>query len=358
MTSTQTVDHFGPDPETVGGMATVIRLLRQHSIGGDLVHAHATWTPGSPIATAGLFAASTRELLRLSASSVVHIHLSERGSFLREGSLIALARHRGVATVASIHGASFDSFAQRHRRLVSEVLGRADVITCLDEKTLEVLRRSAPQILPELLPNPAVLEDDVAPADTTDELIVFAGEISVRKGADVLARAWPHVAQRRPSARCLMVGPVTDFEPTPTERLELRPPVGPAEMSRMLRAARVVALPARAEAMPMILTEAMSMGRPFVSTPVGAIPELAAAGGVLVPVNDAAALADSLTNLLSDPDLAKTIGERGRQFCIETRSVEIIDARLRELYKTAVAGRDRRIAERRAGLAPFLRRNE
>ena len=85
----------------------------------------------------------------------------------------------------------------------------------------------------------------------------------------------------------------------------------------------------------MVLTEAMSLGRPFVSTPVGAIPELAAMGGMLVPVDDEIALADRLMDLLADPDLARTIGERGRRFCLETRSIEVIDDRLRELYGAA-----------------------
>jgi glycosyltransferase involved in cell wall biosynthesis len=94
--------------------------------------------------------------------------------------------------------------------------------------------------------------------------------------------------------------------------------------------------------MPMVLAEAMSLGRPFVSTPVGAIPELADAGGMLVPVDDEYGLADRLTDLLADPDLARGIGERGRQFCVETRSVEVIDARLRALYSAAAAESDQR----------------
>ncbi len=134
-----------------------------------------------------------------------------------------------------------------------------------------------------------------------------------------------------------MVGPVGDFAPAPAERLHVRAPVGVGEMKEILRSARVIALPARAEGMPMVLTEAMSLGRPFVSTPVGAIPELAA-GGMLVPVEDETALTDRLTDLLADPDLARTIGERGRQFCLQTRSVEVIDARLRALYSAAATG--------------------
>ena len=56
-----------------------------------------------------------------------------------------------------------------------------------------------------------------------------------------------------------------------------------------------------------------------------------------MPVEDASALADSLTELLADPELARTIGERGRQFCVETRSFKIVGARLRELYAAAVS---------------------
>ncbi len=336
--STLAVHHFGPDPFTLGGMATVIGMLTEHSVGGDAVDAHPTWRPGSPLSTARLFAASTRALLRMPAGQVAHVHLSERGSFLREGALVALAHRRGLVTVATIHGASFMPFARKYPRLVSAVLRRADLVTCLDRQTLDFVALHAPGVRRELVPNPALAEDDCSPADATDELVVFAGEIGRRKGADVLHRAWPLVAARRPRARCLMIGPVTDFAPTSAERQQVRAPVGAGEMKEILLSARVIALPARAEGMPMVLTEAMSLGRPFVSTPVGGIPELAA-GGMLVPVEDEAALADRLTDLLADPGLARTIGEHGRQFCLQTRSIEVIDARLRELYSAAAANK-------------------
>jgi glycosyltransferase involved in cell wall biosynthesis len=335
LVSTLVVHHFGPDPATVGGMATVIRLLTEHRVGGDVVDSHPTWRPQSPAATTRLTAAAACALLKMPAGEVAHMHLSERGSFLREGSLLALAHRRGLVTVVTIHGASFLPFARRYPWLVSSVLKRADLVTCLDRDTLDFARLNARGIRSEILPNPVVVDDSFLPANETDELVVFAGEIGLRKGADVLHRAWQLVAQQRPRARCLMVGPVADFAPPDTERLEVRPPVGPIEIAEILRRARVVALPARAEGMPMVLAEAMSLGRPFVSTPVGGIPELADGGGVLVPVEDKHALADRLTELLAKPDLARTIGERGRRFCLQTRSIEVIDVRLRELYAAA-----------------------
>ncbi len=335
MTRTLVVHHFGPDPQTVGGMATVIRLLTEHRVGGDVVNFQPTWRPQSPLTTPRLVAAAALALLKMPAGRVAHIHLSERGSFLREGALVAVAHRRDLVTIATLHGASFMPFARRYPRLVSAVLRRAHLVICLEQETLEQVRRSAPRVRSEIVPNPVFVDDSFLPADETDELVVFAGEIGLRKGADVLHRAWQLVARRRPRARCLMVGPVTDFAPPNTERLEVRSPADPIEMKALLRQARVVALPSRAEGMPMILAEAMSLGRPFVGTPVGAIPELAGAGGMLVAVDDEIDLADRLTELLANPDLARTIGERGRRFCLETRSVEVIDARLRELYAAA-----------------------
>ena len=89
----------------------------------------------------------------------------------------------------------------------------------------------------------------------------------------------------------------------------------------------------------MILTEAMGAGRAFVSTPVGGIPDLACAGGVLVDVGDEVALADRIIELLADRALARRIGERARQACSATRGVTVIDARLGELYADAAARR-------------------
>jgi len=332
---TLVVHHFGPDPSTVGGMASVIRVLTEHGVGGDVVDSYPTWRPRSPLATFRLYAASARALMKLPTSHVAHVHLSERGSFLREGSLIALAHRRGLLTVATIHGASFIPFARRYPRLVSAVLTRAHLVTCLDDESLDMVEGSAPAVRSELLANPLVIDEHFVPADQTDELVVFAGEIGLRKGADVMHRAWQLVAQSRPEARCLMVGPISDFAPPHLDRLDVRAPVDPTAMMEILRRARVVALPSRAEGMPMVLAEAMSLGRPFVSTPVGGIPELARGGGILVPVDDEIGLADRLTELLADPGLARTIGERGRQFCLETRSMEVIGARLRQLYLAA-----------------------
>jgi glycosyltransferase involved in cell wall biosynthesis len=332
------VHHFGPDAGSVGGMASVIRVLSEHRVGGELVRAHTSWSPSARDKGARQALRAARAIVSMPPGELVHVHLSERGSFVREGALLALARRRGLPTVATIHGAVFASFARRHRRLAAAVLACARQITCLDDEVLGLVGELAPDVPCEIVPNPVFVAHDEGPGPT-EELVLFAGEVGLRKGVDVLVRAWELVARARPEARCLLVGPVADYAPPPTcERLELGGPVEPAAVRGLISRARVVVLPARAEGMPMVLTEAMSAGRPFVSTPVGGIPALAAqGGGVLVPPGDHEQLAERLIELLSDPRMAAEIGERGRRFCMATRSVDVLDERMSGLYRAAAA---------------------
>lgn len=67
------------------------------------------------------------------------------------------------------------------------------------------------------------------------------------------------------------------------------------------------------EGIPIALMEAMSCGVPVVGTATGGIPELLGDdAGLLVPPADAPALTDALERLLTDPDLRRRLGARGR----------------------------------------------
>lgn len=334
------IHHFGPDIDSVGGMATVIRVLTENCIGGDRVECHPTWTPRSRAATVRFFGKSVATVRRIPTTQVAHVHLSEGGSFIREGALLALARRRGLGTVATIHGASFIPFAKRFPRLASTVLERAHKVICLDHEVLYWLHRTSPLVAASIVPNPVVIPNLWSPADQTAELVVFGGAIGLRKGADVLCRAWETIFRTRPDAKCVLIGPTVDFLPGRIDGLEVKPQVSGSEMQDWLRRARVVVLPSREEGMPMVLTEAMSHARPIVATPVGAVPELARAGGILVPVGDSVSLAEGVASLLSTPSLARAIGEHGRRFCADTRSVSVVDRRLRVVYADVRRRRD------------------
>jgi glycosyltransferase involved in cell wall biosynthesis len=90
---------------------------------------------------------------------------------------------------------------------------------------------------------------------------------------------------------------------------------GPSpEAADELAAADVVAVPSLWESGPLVVAEALALGRPVVSTPVGFVPELIDDGesGRIVPVGDAEALASALGDVLCDPAAAEALGAAGR----------------------------------------------
>lgn len=325
------VYHFGPSTSYVGGMASVIATLTAHNLGADRAVSVPTWVPGSNVKSGFLAARAAALVLRLPRCTAIHVHMSERGSFVRETMIVAAAKCRRMPRIITIHGRDFTDFSDRHPRLVRVALRMASAITVLSEADLAVVRRLAPHVHAELLPNPMPLDWASNPVSETSEVVLFAGEVGLRKGVDVLRQAWEVVASRRPLAKCVVVGPATGLRLPETERLEIRGPVESEQVRKLIHEARVIALPSRSEALPMILTEAMAAGRPFVSTPTGGIASLAD-GGLIVPVGDDRALADALIELLADPKRAQSLGTAGQMHCRKRMSPEAVDVRLRQLY--------------------------
>jgi exopolysaccharide biosynthesis WecB/TagA/CpsF family protein len=336
-----TVHHFGPSPDEVGGMESVVRTTVEHQIGADQVIAHSTWHARSGRKTLRAFGSALGTVLRLPRGALVHVHLSERGSFAREGLVLVLARCRGHVTVASLHGAAYESFADDHSGVVKRVLHFADAVVCVDPSQVDQVSRLAPRAVVRHIPNPVVPDDSSPPASTCGPQILFAGEIGLRKGVDVLLRAWPAVREAVPDATCLLVGPQTALLTPTVPGLRVMDSVPPEQIKLLIRQSRCVVLPSRAEALPMFLLEAMAAARPFVSTNVGAIPTLSA-GGSLVSPQDPEALAGELIRFLTEPELADTLGKRGQALCAQLYAPEAIDPLLRSLYADCSARRLRR----------------
>ena len=262
---------------------------------------------------------------------------------LRKGMILAYAAHRRLPRVVSVHGADFVEWVERHRGPSSRVLRLANVVTTLSTGVEAEVRSLAPNVIVRTVPNPVMIDELVTPIAQASCTALFAGEVGLRKGADVLARAWPLVHRALPRARCIVIGPEGDFAMSDGDGLEVLPPRPSATIRTMLRDARTAVLPSRAEGMPMFLLEAMATGRPFVSTPVGGIPELAASGGLLVEVGDSDQLAAALIRLLDDQAFAAELGRSGHELCAATRSPEVVGETYREIYRDAArAARVRR----------------
>lgn len=102
-------------------------------------------------------------------------------------------------------------------------------------------------------------------------------------------------------------------------------------------AARALILPSFAEGLPVVLMEAMALGRPVLSTWVAGIPELVRHGldGWLFPAGDVDALAEALqTVLAARPDDLEVIGKQARRRVLERHAITPQVARLAACFRS------------------------
>jgi glycosyltransferase involved in cell wall biosynthesis len=150
----------------------------------------------------------------------------------------------------------------------------------------------------------------------------FVGRIVRDKGMAELAWAWRTLREEYPQLHLLMVGPFEPQDPVPTEveallredpRIHL---VGVCwETPPLYAAMDLVILPTYREGFPVVPLEAAAMGLPVVATRIPGCVEAVQdrTTGLLVPVRDAAALAEAIRGYLHNPELARRHGRAGRE---------------------------------------------
>ena len=115
-------------------------------------------------------------------------------------------------------------------------------------------------------------------------------------------------------------------------------PGNQADVLPWLHAMDVFALPSTAnEGVPQALVQAMLTGLPCVTTYAGSIGELATheVTALVVPPQNAAALAAALERLIADGALRQTLGEAARRHCVERFSYERMLDRMEEIYRVS-----------------------
>ncbi|HYE83295.1 MAG TPA: glycosyltransferase [Clostridia bacterium] len=92
------------------------------------------------------------------------------------------------------------------------------------------------------------------------------------------------------------------------------------------------------EALCLSIIEGMCVGTPSVGTNTGGIPEVIKDGynGFLVTAGDSAGLAAAVLKLIRDPELRKTMGEKGRQLVGDNFTSDAMARGIEELYEAVI----------------------
>lgn len=183
-------------------------------------------------------------------------------------------------------------------------------------------------------------------------LILFIGQLTRRKGADLLLEAMPAVLRQYPEATLVVVS----HNPAGLSALEARAQalgvaqalhflgqVSEEEKIALLRACDVYVLPSRYEGFGLPLLEAMACGAPIVASDVPVVHEIVHDGenGLLVPCGDPTALASALLRLLGDPELRARLAAGGEETLRERYDGGRLVQQVVAAYEEAIALRGR-----------------
>ncbi len=106
------------------------------------------------------------------------------------------------------------------------------------------------------------------------------------------------------------------------------------DVADLLGAADVLAMTSVGEGYPIAVVEAITAGTPVIATRVGAIEEIVADAGLLVPAGDRAGFAEALTRFTRDADLRAGLTARAREVRLPTP--EELVARVGCVYEEVV----------------------
>ena len=179
--------------------------------------------------------------------------------------------------------------------------------------------------------------------------IVSIGRLIEKKGFADLISACALLTSRRRRFLCEIIGE-GPLEETLCAQIasadvggcvRLAGPQTQAQIAMRLAHATIFVLPCTREAdggmdnLPTVIMEAMAAGLPVISTPLGGIPEMVEheVNGELVPERDPTAICAALERMISDPERARRLGDKGRQIAREKFSIERSARELRELFE-------------------------
>jgi len=334
---------FGPP-----GTASLLGLQEAGRRSGvpDGQVASETVSIGDRLRPAGDMAAVLRLRRRLveMAADVVHAH------GMRAGAVAALAvgpypgarspGGRPPALVVTVHNAPpLAAQAARIYGLLERLVARrADVVLCVSPDLaarMRRMRRLRPrEVGRAVVAAPAPASADARPADLGADgrpVVLGAGRLAAQKGFDTLIAAAARWPDRRPQPLLAIAGTGPLAGDLARQARELGVAVRflgwQDDMTGLLAAADVFALPSQWEGQPLILQEALRAARPIVATDVGGVRELTGdSAALLVSPGDPAAFAAAVLSLLDDAELAAKLAtaaaRRAAALPTETDAIE------------------------------------
>jgi glycosyltransferase involved in cell wall biosynthesis len=308
---------------------------------------------------------------------VVHIH-----SLYRFTSSVAAhyCRRYGVPYIIRPHGTldPFIYYRHRLRKIVYERLienrnlekAAAVHFTAAEEMTLaqSLGLKFRGVVVPlgiEINP-PSSDRDDLResfacewPATRGKKVILFFGRITLKKGLDLLAKAFGEIARNRDDVHLFLAGPDDEGygrkvrtwlkEEGVLDRATFAGMLTGKRKEAALASADIFTLPSYTENFGLAVVEALAAGlASVISNKINIWRELSGANAAIVIRCEAKELVSAISALLDDPERRHLLGEAGKKVVAEQFTWPIVARRMIALYRDIAASNPRNSSLRRS----------
>jgi len=286
----------------------------------------------------------------LAASHIQHLH----AHFGTNSAEVAMLVHAlgGRSWSFTVHGPEeFDKAALIH--LAEKIRSCLFVVAISSYARSQLYRQVSSPYWPKIQVvhcglDQSFLSVPIIPPPSARQL-VCVGRLCEQKGQLLLIEAVHRLAADKYDFRLVLVGDGelrADIEALIVrygllDKVHITGWISEEKVREEILAARGMVLPSFAEGLPVVLMEAMALGRPVITTYVAGIPELVRDGehGWLVPAGDVDALARAMRACLDAPDdLLSRVGEAGRKQVSREYDVAKEAQKLRALFPQMTGG--------------------
>jgi glycosyltransferase involved in cell wall biosynthesis len=282
-----------------------------------------------------------------------------------------IARRTSLPMAVKLHGPAFLSlveeeintpFGREKVEREGRALRLARAVVSPSASTLErtVAKYALRPRLSAHVANPLVMDDDTPLWQLEScerQTILFVGRFDLRKGADIMLKAFMSLLGARPDSKLVFVGPDHGL-PAPgggkiqfwpycealgaaglRERIDFRGRMANREIATLRARAMVTVVASRWENQSYALLEAMFQGCPLVSSDAGGCPESVKDGvtGRLAKSGNPEDFAAQILAMLEDPERARNMGRAARRYVLEQHSPGVVADASVDVYTKVIA---------------------
>ena len=290
-----------------------------------------------------------KKLIKDNDINIVHIHTASNGSFLRKSIVLLIAKTLSRKVVLHIHGGSFKEYlsssAIRARYIVA-ILKMTDVVVCLSDEWLAYFNSHIGLKNVVVLSNPIELPILGNRKNEQKKIeLLFLGAVVPAKGIfDLLEYLSTNKYFISDRLRLHICG---EGDKNQLDKLLQKHNIADKVIqhgwvqndlkSNLMNMMDVFILPSYIEALPMSILEAMSYGKPIISTRVGGIPSLVKDdyNGWLYDPYDIKVLDKIIEEIFADKGKVKVYGHNSRTEALKY-DIHTIAKKLNSIYDRAL----------------------